>query len=194
MAKTFIHTSIIPSNIREITSLVKDKTNILERNTPSHVRVPNCTKKCLPITVIFSLLLGTTFLGFSIMTVPDGHIGYYTPTIACGKECPIQLYEPGLYFNLPWSRGLFNVVDISNKNITIGFVDGFNNKTCLIEYNVKKPKEYISALTLYSNSNSKLETELILKLKSIIHSQNITNSTTYDLYGLSFNKIYYVTT
>lgn len=197
MPKNFLHTSIIPLNIREISSLVNDKLNdksdVFEKVTPSHIKVPSCARKCVPIVGIFTMLLGATFLGFSFVTIPVDHVGYYTPSITCGFECDIQLYNPGTYFALPWSKGSFNIVDVKNKNITVGIINGlYSNKTCVVEYKVQSPIQYVHALTLYSNSITRLEEELIRTLRSIVSTHPITNITKYEKYGLSFYETYYL--
>lgn len=157
-----------------------------ERHTPSKVRV----KKCLPFFTILFMLGGGTLFGLSVSRIPENYVGYYVPTAQCGKDCDMELYTEGVYFDVPWHGGTFVMVDISSKNLTLGSVDGKRNETKLALYNVISPEEYATHVHLYSDSVSKLQDTIISYVKNAIDSIN--ENSTYTIYGLEFVKIFTV--
>lgn len=185
MTKHYLPSPVLPFNIQEASSLVD---GVAERVTPSHVKLPPCVKKFFPIIGIFTALFGTAFLGFSFVTVSDMHVGYYTPTKTCG-DCDVQIYYAGSYLSLPWSKGTFNIIDISDRNITVGIVEG--NGTYVAQYTVRNVKEYIRNIILYSNSVERLETEIVINLKKFI-SEYGKESIDTDIHGLWFKKIFLI--
>lgn len=141
-------------------------------------------KKCLPVFSLISLLVGTAFLGFSFVVVHDGYIGYYIPSAECGPACEVQIYDPGMHMSLPWSKGTFNILDVRDRNITIGPV---LNTTCIAEFEVSDKSAYIRAVMLYSNSAGNLDRAIITDVRSLPE-----NSTSYAKYGLELARLYYV--
>lgn len=157
----------------------------IERNTPSHVKIPRCARRFLPIFSIFALLFGSAFLGFSFIIVNEGNIGYYSSS----KD--VQIFEPGTYFALPWSKGTFNIVDVTDRNITIGTIPGLeSNGTCLALQHVKNVTEYVTSLVLFSDT-TRLLTEVVALLKKELKVSSFANFT-YTIYGLSFTNPFFV--
>jgi hypothetical protein len=187
--KHFLPTPVLSFDIEETKDRILPS---IERSAPSHARLPRCVKKFLPILGIFTMLFGSAFLGASFTTVNDGQVGYYTPSAECGVGCNAQLFSPGVYFALPWSKGTFNIADVMDRNITVGTIPGLElNGTCMALQHVKNVTEYIASLILFSNSETRLLSEIIPQLKNIISLRPFANLT-YGTRGLTFSNPYFV--
>lgn len=161
-----------------------------ERHAPSHVKLPRYLRRCLPIFSIFAMLFGTAFLGFSFVIVNEGNVGYYSPSKEC-RDCPVKLLDPGTYFSLPWSKGTFSIADITDKNLTVGTIPGFEpNGTCVTLQQVKNVTEYVTSIVLFSET--RLTSEVIALLKTALSTTLGFANFTYSAYGLSFTKPHFV--
>ena len=163
-----------------------------ERIAPSHAKLPRSMKKCVPIFAFFTMLFGSALLGFSVVIVKEGHVGFYTPSSTCGPTCNVQIYEPGTYFNLPWSKGIFKIIDVGPRSLTVGQINGKEaNGTCIAHYTVSSVQEYIRAINLFDSSEDMLKSELVSDLKQLI-TTDMSDHFSYKMFGLTFNKIEFI--
>lgn len=162
---------------------------MVEGNLPSRTRMNSTCIRCLPIFTMLMLLGGGTLFGLSISKVPENHVGYYMPTEMCIGNCKLELYEQGVYFDIPWHHGSFHLVDISSRNITLGNDEG-NNKTRFAHYDVVDPAMYVKYVSLYNHSPSKLENIIIQDVMK--NTDMINDNSTYTTKGLEFTKLFSV--
>lgn len=184
--KHFLPTPVLSFDIEEM----KDRIiPTIERRAPSHARLPRCLRKFFPIIGIFTMMFGSAFLGFSVSIVDEGKIGYYSPSCI---GCDAQIYSPGVYFALPWSKGSFNTINIADRNLTIGTISGMeSNGTCIALQHIRNVTEYVSSLILFSNSETRLTSELITVLKKVLSITSFENFT-YNAHGTTFTNPYFI--
>lgn len=183
MSRSFLPTTAIPIQGRD--------RQLVPRESIKRLRAKRI---CLSASIL-SLMVGSVFLGFSIINVPSGSVGYYT----CNDmQCSLDL--PGIYFKYPWTRHEFKTVSISPKNITIGRLQLTTNgttritdKICLSEYIIEDIQTYLHSLDLFKTEQM-MTTALIDEIKPFIISQlNNANSQfnlTISMYGLTFTRFY----
>lgn len=116
-----------------------------------------CISTCIPMVGLFTLLFGTTFLGFSILTVNDNEIGYYD------NQYDIT-YTKGLYFQLPWNKGSFHVVNVDPKTVTywnqVGTTSDrmyYEIKSTKVIFNITNHKTYVNKLKEYGGEQNMLK-------------------------------------
>jgi len=158
---------------------------------PSHVKIPPTLRKFLPLFTVMTFIFGSAFLGLSFSIVPADHIGYYIPISSC-TGCEVPTYEPGAYMTLPWNKGTFKVIGISDRNITVGKVYA-HNTTYVAECAVKSVNEYIKSLAMFDNSIDRLDMEIGLEVRNqMVREEYIDSTNPYYTYGLAVNNIYYL--
>lgn len=104
-------------NGRQTTTVINNEYGT-KRNKTS---MSSCSKICLNITlvsIIMSVMLGTTITGMSLRSVGEDEVGFY-------KDGSGKMVESGkIIFQLPWQRSGFMTVDMSdNKTMLVEDVD-----------------------------------------------------------------------
>lgn len=184
------------------------KDHLIE-NGPHVIKLPSkvkpCVKRVVPILGIFSLLFGSAFLGFSVATVEEGHVGYYSSCAQMnGSHCAIKSYPPGIYFEMPWRKGEFKTANVSPRNLTLGKIHGttrdigFTTAPCIAEYKVVDLNAYLNALIAFK-SDQALDVALIDEVKRHVSEflrrqdqQPPAFNITYVTYGLSFGRVGFI--
>lgn len=185
-SKHYLPAQVLSFNVAEVgESLVENGTAIAERMAPSHVKVPPFMKRCLPLCALLTLMCGSAVFGFSFLVVPDQSIGYYTPSKSC-HDCTLQLYVPGTYLSLPWSRGTFKVVDVSDRNLTVGVVDEFRG-TCVVECKVTNTTDYVYNFHRFGEDSAQKFDDLLIGFARSVF-KNLTMGSSYRRYGVQFQN------
>lgn len=183
----YLPTPVLSFNIADVgESLVEKGMESAERFAPSHFKVSQFMKKCLPMFALLTFMGGSAFLGVSILVVPDQCIGYYTPSKSC-QDCTIQLYVTGTYLSFPWSKGMFKIVNVANKNLTIGIVDGFKG-TCIVECNVFNVSDYVHSFHKFGENSVEKIDDLLIGFARTVFKNMTTMGTTHRRYGVQIQN------
>jgi hypothetical protein len=169
----------------------------------------SCFKRAFPIVGLLTIMCGSAFIGFSIVTIGENQIGYFANDIACvGTDCAISYRGPGTYLELPWNKGNLNVIDVGAKNWTIGTVTGsirsgktFSARLTTVEYGVHDINAYLNAITKFSNFGKFFDNMIDDVRRIITHAiseqtvDELRARQTFNLstimYGLSFESFTY---
>lgn len=119
-------------------------------------------KKCVPrflafIGFMMFVTMGT-FIGFSIYTIPNEHVGYV--------EGVNGYTEPGVYIQLPWlpKPTLINVGEdtIVFDNYTTSLMNASSVfiKTCRLKYTVKDVNAYINRIKKHGKDEYKFSLQI----------------------------------
>jgi hypothetical protein len=161
----------------------------IERQVPANVRIhPKlnaiCLKRLLPICGILTIMFGSTVMGFSFVSVGHDQVGYYDNTQCTNDE---GFVKPGMYFEMPWSSTKMKIIDVGDRNYTIGTI---NKKICVVEATVSELCEYIESQKIFKQYilfEMAITKELASRIKQ---KTNVTMG--FSQYGLTFNSIHYV--
>ena len=111
-------------------------------------KLRKCVSRCIVLFGLTATLLLGTFIGFSIYTIPYGHVGYVNGST--------DYIGPGLYFQVPWLPKPFiidvhgGVVVLSNNYTTTSSLlnaSSILTKLCRLKYTVEDAKAYIDRIT-----------------------------------------------
>jgi hypothetical protein len=100
----------------------------------------------LSIFTFLTLLFGGTLFGFSFKLVGEKQIGYYNNEIG--------YYEPGSYFQFPWMKQQFHIINVGIEHLQLHDITGylstdnvtFTIKTINIIYTVNDIDLYVKAI------------------------------------------------
>lgn len=174
----------------------------LRTDIPDAIRIPTrfrpCIGKLLPILGIFSLFFSSALIGFSIVTVNEGYVGYYPLSSLCNYSCIINFYPPGMYLELPFKKSEFKIVNVSPRDLILGHIPVSNNETilCKVKYEIKNLNSYLHTLILFKTEQN-LDVILIdemkkfIKKSKVLHSISVSPSVniSYEIYGLLFTEL-----
>lgn len=111
-------------------------------------KLRKCVSRCIVLFGLTATLLLGTFIGFSIYTIPYGHVGYVNGST--------DYIGPGLYFQVPWLPKPFivdvhgGVIVLSNNYTTTSSLlnaSSILTKLCRLKYTVEDAKAYIDRIT-----------------------------------------------
>ena len=123
-------------------------------------KMRQCVPRCIVVFGLTMTALLGTFIGFSIYTIPYGHVGYVN-----GSTDPIQ---PGLYFQVPWLPKPY-ILDVNGAGVIV--LDHVNassvlRKLCQLKYTVEDVKAYIDRIT--TQEREKKDFKLPIELEEAI--------------------------
>jgi len=188
--------------------LVELKDRLIE-NGPLVVEMPRkahtCIKRVFPVLGLFSLLFGSAFLGFSIVTVEEGHVGYYSTlardctSVNGTQHCVVKSYPAGIYFEMPWKKGDFKTADVSPRSLPLGKIHYGDGKIttypCIADYKVVDLNIYLHALIAFKSEQA-LSIALVDEVKRYIseslRDQQYPFNITYTTYGLLFGRVSFI--
>lgn len=98
-----------------------------------------CIVACPCISV--ALIVGA-FFGFSLVLIPDGHVGFNINDKMCeNNSCSVKYNSPGLYLVFPWDKPNFRIVDTREGNLSLGMVGEKNH--CFAQYSVSNIEDFL---------------------------------------------------
>ena len=120
--------------------------DMLNQNMIKSLKSKSWVVNLFSIFTFLTLLFGGTLFGFSFKLVGENQIGYY--------ENEMGYYLPGSYFQFPWNKQIFHIVNVGIEHLQINdiqFTSLKNNARCVIKtiniiYNVSDPERYVNII------------------------------------------------
>ncbi|MGL5961121.1 MAG: hypothetical protein ACRCZ0_04145, partial [Cetobacterium sp.] len=118
----------------------------LNKNMVKSLKAKSWAMNMLSIFTFLILLFGGTLFGFSFKLVGEKQVGYY--------DNEIGYYEPGSYFQFPWMKHQFHIINIGIEHLQLNDITGYSStdnvkftiKTLNIIYNVNDVDLYVKAI------------------------------------------------
>lgn len=114
----------------------------VSRMAPTMVRTKSWVYRMFSVFGICTILFGGTIFGLSFHMIGENQVGYYDQLN--------EIYYPGIYFKLPWTKEELHILDVGVERLTISEIKGksMNDTEYLIQefnlvYNVSDIPYYV---------------------------------------------------